>query len=325
MFLYSFKMHHLISMQDIKKEDMLKILHRAEFMEDVCNFKVKYDKWKDIVLGNLFFEPSTRTRISFEIAMLRLNGKVSNFAEKPSQTSLEKGENITDTIKVVDSYCDIITIRSPNAGTARYASEISGHPVINAGDGSNQHPTQALLDIYTMQKLKGKISGLNIALIGDLKYGRTVHSLISALAMFNARITLISPEDLRMPSFIIEDVEKKEDVRINEIYDIDVKDINKKIKEGKFDIIYLTRIQKERFADVEEYEDVKDAYKITKDMISDNTIVMHPLPRINEIDREIDNTKNAAYFAQAKNGVPVRMAIIDYLLENFYGDKVFAQ
>lgn len=319
-------------MQDMKKEDIKKILHRADFMENVCNLKEKYAKWSDRVLGNLFFEPSTRTRMSFEIAMLRLGGKVSNFAEKLSLTSLEKGENLTDTIKVVDSYCDMLVIRSPKAGTARYASEIAEHPVINAGDGSNQHPTQALLDIYTIKKLKGTIDKLNIALIGDLKYGRTVHSLIYALAIFNANITLISPEDLRMPSFIIDDVKDrykdykdykdyKESNSISEIYNTDVKNLNEVLKEGKFDIVYSTRIQKERFADVEEYEDVKNAYKITKDAISDNTIVMHPLPRIDEIDREIDNTKNAAYFEQAKNGVPVRMAIIDYLLENFYKHK----
>ncbi|CEG11048.1 Aspartate carbamoyltransferase [groundwater metagenome] len=316
-------MHNLISMQDVKKEDVAEILHRAEFMKNVCNFKVKYDKRRDIVLGNLFFEPSTRTRMSFEIAMLRLNGKVSNFAEKLSLTSLEKGENLTDTIRTIDSYCDILVIRSPKAGTARHASEIAEHPVINAGDGSNQHPTQALLDMYTIKKLKKKISGLNIALIGDLKFGRTVHSLLYGLAMFNANISLISPEDLRMPSFIIDnvkDINKNETGHIKEIYDKD-KDVNKMTKEGKFDVIYLTRIQKERFADIEEYEDIKDAYKITKDAISDNTIVMHPLPRIDEIDREIDNTKNAAYFEQAKNGIPVRMAIIDYLLENFYKDK----
>jgi len=314
-------MYNLISMQDIKKEDVAEILHRAEFMEDVCNFKSTHNKWKDRVLGNLFFEPSTRTRMSFEIAMLRLNGKVSNFAEKLSLTSLEKGENLTDTLRIIDSYCDILVIRSPKAGTAKYASEIAEHPVINAGDGSNQHPTQALLDIYTIKKLKGKISGLNIALLGDLKYGRTVHSLLYLLAMFNANITLISPSDLRMPSFIIDDVKDlNKNLYINEIYD-ENRDINKTIKEGKFDVIYLTRIQKERFADVEEYEDIKDAYKITKDMISANTIVMHPLPRINEIDREIDNTNNAAYFAQAKNGIPVRMAIIDYLLENFQNKK----
>ncbi len=316
-------MHNLISMQDVKKEDVAEILRRAEFMENVCNFKVKYDKWRDVILGNLFFEPSTRTRMSFEIAMLRLNGKVSNFAEKLSLTSLEKGENLTDTIRTIDSYCDILVIRSPKAGTARHASEIAWHPVINAGDGSNQHPTQALLDMYTIKKLKKKISGLNIALIGDLKFGRTVHSLLYGLAMFNANISLISPEDLRMPSFIIDnvkDINKNETGHIKEIYDKD-KDVNKMTKEGKFDVIYLTRIQKERFADIEEYEDIKDAYKITKDAISDNTIVMHPLPRIDEIDREIDNTKNAAYFEQAKNGIPVRMAIIDYLLENFYKDK----
>lgn len=308
-------MHNLISMRDIKKEDVVEILRRAEFMENVCNFKIKYDKWKDRVLGNLFFEPSTRTRMSFEIAMLRLNGKVSNFAEKLSQTSIEKGENLTDTIRIVDSYCDILVIRSPKAGTARYASEIAEHPVINAGDGSNQHPTQALLDLYTIKKLKKKISGLNIALIGDLKYGRTVHSLIYGLAMFNANITLISPTDLQMPSFVIDYVKDVYKAQVEEIYD---NEINKIIEKKRFDVIYLTRIQKERFADIEEYEDVKDAYKITKDAISDNTIVMHPLPRIDEIDREIDNTKNAAYFEQAKNGVPVRMAIIDYLLENFY-------
>jgi len=308
-------MYNLVSIQDLTKSEIEEILKRAKFMENVCNLKVKYDKWKDRILGNLFFEASTRTRMSFEIAMLRLNGKVSNFIERLS--SLEKGENFSDTIRIVDSYCDIIVIRSPKAGTAKYASEIAEHPVINAGDGSNQHPTQALLDIYTIKKIKGKID-LNIALIGDLKYGRTVHSLMYALGFYNTKITLISPEDAKMPSYIIDDVKKMGNADIEEIISSDVKETGKIIKERNFDVIYLTRIQKERFADIEEYESIKDAYKITKDMISENTIIMHPLPRTNEIDREIDNMKNAVYFEQAKNGVPVRMAIIDFILENFY-------
>lgn len=315
-----FKMNHLthlISTRDLDKNFVEEILLRAEFMEKVCKGEIKYNKWENIVLGNLFFEPSTRTRMSFEIAMLRLGGKVSNFAEKLSQTSIEKGENLTDTIKIVDLYCDILVIRSPKAGTARYASEIATHPVINAGDGSNQHPTQALVDIYTVKKIKKKISNLNFALIGDLKYGRTVHSLIYLLAMFKANITLISPGDLRMPSYIIDEVKKREkDLVIEEIYDVDSSEIGKKIYSKNFDIVYVTRIQKERFPDIEEYEDIKKAYKITKDMIPSNTIVMHPLPRVDEIDRAIDFTSNAAYFEQARNGIPVRMAILDYLLEN---------
>lgn len=288
-------------MADMDKEEVLEILKRANLFELEKNFK---SNAKGKILGNLFFEPSTRTRMSFETAMLKLGGGVINFSEKLS--SIEKGENFEDTIRVVDLYCDIIVLRHQKDGAARFASEISQHPVINAGDGSNQHPTQALLDLYTIKKLKKNFKNLNVALVGDLKYGRTIHSLIYGLAMFECNITLISPKDLRMPSYIIDDVQEKFNVSIEEKENLD----------KKYDVLYVTRIQKERFADPEEYEYVKDAYKITKENLSENTIVMHPLPRLNEIDREIDKTKNAVYFLQAKNGIFVRMAIIDYLLEN---------
>lgn len=294
-------MKDLISINDLSPEEIMRILARSEDMEKILKEKKEYSRHKNKILANLFFEPSTRTKASFESAMARLNGKCIDFTEKTS--SIVKGESFTDTIRVIDSYCDIMVIRHPKEGAARLASEIAEHPVINAGDGSNQHPTQTLLDLYTIKKSCGKITGLNIALIGDLKYGRTVHSLAYALAMFDNELTLISPEELRMPKHIINKIKKKR-IKVEE----------KNFVDKGYDIIYVTRIQKERFPDMQEYENVKNTYRITKELLDEKTLVMHPLPRINEIDKNIDSTPNAIYFKQAAYGIPVRMAILDEML-----------
>lgn len=292
----------IISIRDMSREDITKILLLAEEMDQLVQKNKVSDKLKGKILANVFFEPSTRTKLSFESAMLRLGGSTIDFSKKDS--SIEKGESLEDTIKVVDSYCDIIVIRHPDAGSARFASEIASHPVINAGDGSNQHPTQTLLDLYTIKKFKSRIKGLNIALVGDLKYGRTTHSLAYALAMFGAQLTFISPPELKMPRYVIEEIKEKFGVVVNEKIEID----------KGYDIIYATRIQKERFPDLQEYERVKGAYRINAEMLSEKTRVMHPLPRVNEIDRGLDETPHAIYFKQTSYGVPVRMAVLDLLL-----------
>ncbi len=233
--------------------------------------------------------------------MERLNGRCVDFTKETS--SIVKGESLSDTVHVMDSYCDIIVIRHPKEGSARLAAEIAEHPVINAGDGSNQHPTQSLLDLYTIKKSYGKITGLDIAIVGDLKYGRTVHSLAYALVMFDNDLTFISPGELKMPAQIIEKIKKK-GIKIKE----------KNFVDNGYDIIYVTRIQKERFPDIQEYEKVKNTYRTTKEILDEKTLVMHPLPRINEIDKNIDKTPQALYFKQASYGIPVRIAILDEAL-----------
>jgi len=295
-------MKDLISINDLSTEEIKKILAKSEEMEGVLIRGEKYNKHENKILANLFFEPSTRTKMSFESAMARLNGKCIEFTEKTS--SVMKGETLSDTIHVIDSYCDVIVIRHPKEGSARLAAEIAEHPVINAGDGSNQHPTQTLIDLYTIKKAYGKISGLNIAIVGDLKYGRTVHSLAYALAMFDNDLTFISPEELKMPVQITEKIRKK-GIKIKEKTFID----------RGYDLIYVTRIQKERFPDIQEYKKVENTYTVTKEILDEKTLVMHPLPRINEISKDIDKTPQALYFKQASCGVPVRMAILDEVLK----------
>lgn len=299
-------MKDIISIRDISKEDINKILIRSEEMEKLMK-SGSSGKLNGKILATLFFEPSTRTKLSFESAMFHLGGNCLDFSEKMS--SLIKGESFSDTIRIVDSYCDVMVIRHEHEGSARFASEIAKNPVINAGDGANQHPTQTLLDLYTIKKAKGKIEDLNIALIGDLKYGRTTHSLAYALAMFGANLTFISPAELKMPRRVTEEIKEKFNAKI-EIK----KELNKETT-GNYDIIYVTRIQKERFPDPQEYGRVKGTYKITLDVLGDETLVMHPLPRVDEISKEIDNTNHALYFKQASYGIPVRMAILDLLLK----------
>jgi len=291
----------IISTGDLTKKELIHILEVARKLEKRPRPNLLQGK----ILGNLFFEPSTRTRLSFEAAMNRLGGKVLGFTEPSSTSYGGKGESFTDTIKMAERYADALVVRHPSDGSARLAAEVSSVPVINAGDGANQHPTQTLLDLYTIKKSQGKIQKLKIGMVGDLKYGRTAHSLAKALALFNCELFFISPESLKMPKSI------KNDLMAKGISYSEHKSIEGILP--KLEILYATRIQKERFPDAAEYEKVKNSYILTKSQIKDvknNFRIMHPLPRINEIDTEIDKTKYAIYFEQAANGVPVRQAIL---------------
>jgi len=298
----------VVSITDFSKDDIEGILDMAEKM-------IPYAKGEKIkrsldgkILGNLFFEPSTRTKLSFESAAYRLGCDVIDVSEM-SMTSMAKGETLADTIKIVDSYCDATVLRHPYEGAARLAAKFSDHPVINAGDGAGSHPTQTLLDLFTMRQAKGSLDGLNIVLVGDLKYGRTVHSLAHALNKFNMKITLVAPEGLMMPDEIISHLDAN-GCRpvITEYLDDAV---------ANADVLYVTRIQRERFPDPSEYQKVAGTYRIDKALLEkakSDMIVMHPLPRVNEIAPEVDDTPNAKYFQQAANGVPVRMALLNGLL-----------
>jgi aspartate carbamoyltransferase catalytic subunit len=256
----------------------------------------------------MFFEASTRTRLSFETAMKRLGGDCIGFTGSDG-SSIIKGETIADTSKMFESYSDAILIRHPIEGVAKFISDIVDVPVVNAGDGAGQHPTQTLLDLYTMRKEFDKIKNLNIALIGDLKYGRTVHSLSYALGIFGAKMHFISPNELKMPDDVLHDLKRK---KISYHESDDLRDVI-----DELDILYVTRIQKERFPDIEEYERIKGAYSIDKHLVEGkDLIVMHPLPRIDEINHDVDNTKYNKYFKQAFNGVPVRMAILKNIIKH---------
>ena len=292
------RFRHLISIDDLSKDDIIYILDRAEEFEEIAKGK-RSNILEGKILANLFFEPSTRTRMSFEVAMKRLGGEVINVTAQEA-SSIAKGETLADTVRVVSKYADAIVIRHPLEGSARLASEFSEVPVINAGDGAGQHPTQTLLDLYTIRK-ESRLEGLKIALMGDLKYSRTVHSLIKALTLFNAKIYLVSPESLKLPEEFVEELE-------GDIEEAKLEDII-----GEIDVLYVTRIQKERFPDEEEYRKVAGSYKITPEMLrnaKDDLIIMHPLPRVDEIDPAVDRSKHAKYFDQAFYGVPVRMAIL---------------
>jgi aspartate carbamoyltransferase catalytic subunit len=297
-----FEGRDIISIRDFSRGEIEHILSVAERMEGHGG-----NILKGRVLGTLFFEPSTRTRLSFETAMGRLGGRTIGFAEA-GITSVSKGEGLTDTVRTVENYCDVMVIRHPMEGSARLAAEVSRNPVINAGDGSNQHPTQTLLDLYTIKRETGNLTG-NVTLMGDLKYGRTVHSLAYALAMFGADITLVSPKGLEMPRGVLSDLEEF-DVEIHE---------TESLEEAipRTHVLYVTRIQKERFPDPEEYERVKGAYKVTLDTLKearDDLVILHPLPRVDEISPEVDGTRFARYFQQVSYGVPVRMAILALVL-----------
>ena len=265
---------------------------------------------KGKIIATLFFEPSTRTKMSFESAAFRLGAQVLQLPPL-EQSSVKKGESFSDTIRMVESYSDVIVVRHPNDGAARLASTTSKKPVINAGDGSNQHPSQTLLDLYTIKEEKGTLSNLSIAFVGDLKYGRTVHSLVKALTHFNPTIYFVSPKILQMPTYLIDDLDKN-----NIKYEIleDFRDCLDKI-----DVFYMTRIQKERFPDVEDYQKVKGVYVINKENIlgkcKEDMIILHPLPRVDEISTDLDETKHALYFKQAKNGIPVRQAMMMKVLD----------
>ncbi len=299
-----FKNRDIISIKDLTKEEILCVLDTAAKIEH----EESHHLLKGKIMGVLFFEPSTRTRLSFESAMNRLGGRVLGFSDYLS-TSTKKGESLYDTIKMVENYADVLVIRHYYDGAARLAAEATEKPVINAGDGSNQHPTQTLLDLFTIRKLQGKIDRLHIGMVGDLKYGRTVHSLAIALSHFNVKLSFISPASLQMPKSVLEELDKK---KIPYQLFEHVEQILPEL-----DILYATRIQQERFVDRNEYEMVKDVYIINKKMLThakDNLKVLHPLPRVNEISKELDSTKYAAYFEQAKYGVVVRKALIGLVM-----------
>lgn len=259
------------------------------------------------VVASLFFEPSTRTRLSFESAINRLGARVIGFSEV-NNTSVSKGETLHDTITVISNYCDMIVMRHPVEGAARYASEISKVPVVNAGDGANQHPSQTLLDLYSILKTQGRLDNINIMMVGDLKYGRTVHSLLEALSHFKAEFTFVSPPELQMPT------EYKMQLYERGISYYETSDIMERMEMA--DIIYMTRVQRERFSDIMEYERVKNAYILHNDMLvktKPNMKILHPLPRVNEIATDVDSNPKAYYFHQTENGVYTRMAIMAYL------------
>ena len=294
----------LISITDFSKDEILKIMDLAADFENNINQPLLSGK----VIASLFFEPSTRTRLSFESAINRLGARVIGFADT-ANTSVTKGETFHDTIMTISNYCDMIVMRDSREGSPRYASEISKVPVINAGDGANQHPSQTLLDLYSIKKTQGRLENINIMMVGDLKYGRTVHSLLQALSHFNPTFTFVAPPELEMPQ------EYKDYLSDRGIAFVEKREIDQEINEA--DIVYMTRVQKERFSDPVEYERVKNVYVLRNSMLVDtkpNMRILHPLPRVNEIDTDVDNNPKAYYFQQTQNGVYVRMAIISYLL-----------
>ncbi len=292
----------LVSIHDFTKEDILRIMELAADFEANPD-QLLYGK----VVASLFFEPSTRTRLSFESAINRLGARVIGFSDM-NNTSVTKGETLHDTIRVISNYCDMIVMRHPVEGAARYASEVSRVPVVNAGDGANQHPSQTLLDLYSILKTQGRLDDINIMMVGDLKYGRTVHSLLEALSHFKAEFTFVSPPELQMPT------EYKMQLYERGISYYETTDIMERM--GMADIIYMTRVQRERFSDVMEYERVKNAYVLHNDMLADtkpNMRILHPLPRVNEIAPDVDENPKAYWFQQTENGVYTRMAIMAYL------------
>ena len=300
----SLKDRSLISIYDYTPEEICHILDIAEDFEknrlqNLLNGRV---------IASLFFEPSTRTRLSFETAIQLLGGNVIGFSSTAG-TSVQKGESLKDTLMMVASYADLIVMRNPVDGSARYASEVSKVPIINAGDGSNQHPTQCLLDLYSIRKTQGTLENLEITMVGDLKYGRTVHSLVQAMCNFNAKFNFVSPVELKMPSTVIQYI-KNAGLEYHEYTSLE-----EVIPQS--DIIYMTRVQRERFPDPLEYEKVKNAYILRNEMLENskpNCRILHPLPRVNEIHTDVDANPKAYYFQQAQNGLFVRQALIAAIL-----------
>lgn len=293
--------HSLVSIADLTKEEILHILSQARFFEEHPGLKVLDGK----VVATLFFEPSTRTRLSFETAANRLGARVIGFTDA-NTTSSSKGETLKDTIIMVSNYVDVIIMRHYLEGAARYATEVTDIPVINAGDGSNQHPSQTILDLYSILKTQGTLENLTITMVGDLKYGRTVHSLIMAMKYFNPTFNFVACDELKMPQ------EYKNYCDVNGMKYVEHKDFSQDVINSS-DIIYMTRVQKERFTDILEYERVKDLYSLHNSMLDDsrdNLKILHPLPRVNEINYDVDDNPKAYYFSQARNGLFARQAII---------------
>jgi aspartate carbamoyltransferase catalytic subunit len=300
---------NVVSIRDFSRAEIDSLLAAAEKMVPVVQGKKKNTDLEGRVLCTLFYEPSTRTRLSFEVAMQRLGGGVVGFND-PQSSSAKKGETLADTIRIADGLADVIVLRHPKEGAARLAAEYAQHPVVNAGDGAGEHPSQTLLDLFTIQQEKKRIDGNTIVLLGDLKFGRTVHSLAVALAQYKCRIVLVSPQALPMPKEILDECREK-GATIEA-----TTDLQRAIEEA--DVLYCTRIQAERFGDPEEYRKVAGTYRINNSLLAKGKkglIVMHPLPRVDEIAPEVDATPQAKYFQQAANGVPVRMALLRAILE----------
>jgi aspartate carbamoyltransferase catalytic subunit len=295
----------IVSIKDFSREEIDHVLKMTDGLEPTA--RKGSHELDGKIMATLFFEPSTRTRLSFESAMYRYGGNCLGFAE-PKVASVEKGENLADTVRVVESYADVLVIRHPLEGAARLAAEFASVPVINAGTGAEEHPTQAMLDLYTIRRELGKIDGLNIALAGDLRYGRTVHSLAYALSLYDINLYLVSPPLLRMRKEVMEEVSRR--VKVQE-YD----DLSKVMPQA--DVIYMTRIHKERFGSLEDYEKVRGSYRLTAGDLSQarpKMIVMHPLPRVDEIEYSVDNTPHSKYFKQVWYGLLVRMSLIGLVL-----------
>lgn len=298
------KNNSLVSISDYSKEEILAILDSAADFEANPNRKTLDGK----VIATLFFEPSTRTRLSFETAVVRLGGSIIGFSDAATSSS-SKGETLNDTILMVSCYADAIVMRHPLEGAARFASEVAPVPIVNAGDGSNQHPSQTLLDLYSILKTQGTLENLTICLVGDLKYGRTVHSLIMAMSHFHPTFKFIAPDELKMPD------EYKVFCDKNNIAYTEANELTDNFNDS--DILYMTRVQKERFQDLMEYERVKNVYTLKNDMLANskpNLRILHPLPRVTEIDPDVDSNEKAYYFRQAQNGLYVRQAIMSKVL-----------
>ncbi len=291
----------IVSINDISKEEILELIKTAQYFEENSNHKILDGK----VIATLFFEPSTRTRLSFETAVNRLGGRIIGFSD-PAATSTSKGETLKDTIKMVSNYVDLIIMRHYLEGAARYASEVTNVPIINAGDGAHQHPSQTMLDLYSIYKTQGKLDDLTITMVGDLKYGRTVHSLLIALSHFNVKFNFVACNELRMPE------EFRTFCQQNGIDYTEHTDFSQEVINSS-DIIYMTRVQRERFTDLMEYERVKDLYNLHNAMLDnskENLRILHPLPRVNEINQDVDDNPKAYYFQQAQNGLYARQAMI---------------
>ncbi len=299
-----FKGRDIVSIRDFTREEIDHVLETTDKLEALQETS---HMLRGKIMATLFFEPSTRTRLSFESAMFRMGGDCLGFAE-PKAASVEKGENLADTVRVVENYADILVIRHPLEGAARLAADYASVPVINAGTGAEEHPTQALLDLYTIKRECGKIDGLNVALVGDLRYGRTVHSLAYALSLYKVNLYLVSPDLLRMRQEVLDEVYAR--IKVEETTEIE-----KAIPSA--DIIYVTRIQKERFGDLAEYEKVRGSYRLTAEQLKPakpNMIIMHPLPRVDEIADDVDETPHSKYFKQVRYGLLTRMSLIGLVL-----------
>jgi aspartate carbamoyltransferase catalytic subunit len=300
-----FKGRDIISIKDFSREEIDFIFKTARFMETLA--EKGSNMLREKILATLFYEASTRTRLSFESAMHKLGGSTIGFAEAEI-ASVRKGENLADTVRTVENYSDVIALRHPLEGAARLAAEFAKIPIINAGSGAEEHPTQALLDLYTVKKEKGRVDGLKIAFVGDLRYGRTVHSLAYALSLYDIELYLVSPETLRMRREVLQTIKERIPV-------VEKTNLEKIIP--LVDVLYVTRIQKERFPDAAEYAKVKGSYKIGLSTLSEarkDLIILHPLPRVDEIASEVDNTPYARYFQQVWNGIVVRMALLALIL-----------